>query len=137
MITKLSEESRARGRHNFSIFMKSIEKEKREGRKRRHSRIRASVMGTANRPRLSVYRSNRGVQIQLIDDENARTLVSASSVKDTKQNPLEAAKEAGARLAKEAVKDGIKEVVFDRGGFAYHGRVKMVAEGAREGGLKF
>lgn len=117
--------------------MNVIDKDKRAGRKRRHRRIRASIEGTSERPRLSVYRSNRGVQVQLIDDQSANTLVSASSVKDTKKNPLEAAKEAGSRLAKEAVKKGIKNVVFDRGGFAYHGRVKMVAEGAREGGLNF
>ena len=108
-----------------------------ESRNRRHKKIRSTVKGTEERPRLSVYRSNRGVQAQLIDDQNGVTLVSTVSMKDKKISPLDASKDAGLRLAKEAVKKGIKSVVFDRGGFAYHGRIKMVAEGAREGGLEF
>lgn len=109
---------------------------KRASRKRRHKKIRSTLEGTSERPRISVYRSNRGVQVQLIDDQKSHTIAITSSVKDNK-NPLEAAKDAGLRLAKEAKDKGIKKAVFDRGGLAYHGRVKMVAEGAREGGLQF
>ncbi|MGM0482321.1 MAG: 50S ribosomal protein L18 [Patescibacteria group bacterium] len=112
------------------------EKNIKASRKRRHKKIRATLEGTAERPRISVHRSNKGVQVQLIDDQKGHTMALASSVKDNK-NPMEAAKDAGLKLAKEAKSKGVKEAVFDRGGFAYHGRVKMVAEGAREGGLQF
>ncbi|MGM0629121.1 MAG: 50S ribosomal protein L18 [Patescibacteria group bacterium] len=112
------------------------EKNTKESRKRRHKKIRTTLEGTSERPRISVHRSNKGVQVQLIDDQKGHTIALTSSIKDNK-NPMEAAKDAGLRLAKEAKDKDIKEAVFDRGGFAYHGRVKMVAEGAREGGLQF
>lgn len=106
-------------------------------KKRRQAKVRAKIKGTSKRPRLSVNRSNRGVRVQLIDDVNQKTLFSAMSVGDKKKTPMENAKSAGERLAKEAKAKGVKKVVFDRGGFAYHGLVKMVAEGARDGGLEF
>jgi large subunit ribosomal protein L18 len=111
----------------------------REARLRRHRRVRGKVSGTAERPRLVVFRSNRGIFAQLIDDEAGRTLVSASwlgqrSFQGTK---TEQAAAVGKRLAAEAKKAGIETCVFDRGGYLYHGRVKALAEGAREGGLKF
>lgn len=105
---------------------------------RRHKRIRAKVQGTAARPRLSVYKSNRYLHAQIIDDSKATTLVSASTqliAKDAKK--MDAAKKLGGELAKLAKAAGITAVVFDRGGFRYTGRVAMLAEAAREGGLKF
>ena len=113
---------------------------KRQARERRHRRIRGKVAGTAERPRLAVFRSNRGIFAQLIDDESGRTLAGASwlglgaSFKGTKVEQAEAVGKAVAAAAKEA---GIKNVVFDRGGYLYHGRVKALADGAREGGLQF
>jgi large subunit ribosomal protein L18 len=110
---------------------------KNEKRIRRHNRIRAKIFGTAARPRLSVYRSNKYVYAQLIDDEKGATLAAAST-KDAKgKGMLEKAAHAGKELAKRAVELKIKAVVFDRGGFIYTGRVKALAEGAREGGLSF
>ena len=111
----------------------------REARLRRHRRVRGKVSGTAERPRLVVFRSNRGIFAQLVDDEARRTLASASwlgqrSFKGTK---TEQAAAVGKTLAAEAKKAGIEACVFDRGGYLYHGRVKALAEGAREGGLKF
>jgi large subunit ribosomal protein L18 len=106
-------------------------------RERRHRRIRAKVFGTEDMPRLSVYRSNKFVYAQIINDEKGITLASAST-KDMKgKGMLEKAKLAGAEVAKRAQEKKIKKVVFDRGGFIYTGRVKALAEGAREGGLKF
>ena len=112
----------------------------REARQRRHRRVRGKVVGTAERPRLSVFRSNVGIYAQLVDDESGRTLAQASwqqlpkSLKGTK---IDQAKEVGKLLAGSATKAGVGRCVFDRGGYLYHGRVKALAEGAREGGLEF
>jgi large subunit ribosomal protein L18 len=117
--------------------------EKRMARKRRHLRVRKKIQGTAQRPRLSVYRSLRHIYAQIIDDIEGHTMVSAST-KDTsfrKEFPetmnKEAARRIGELLARRALEKGIETVVFDRGGYLYHGRVKALAEGAREQGLKF
>ena len=111
----------------------------REARLRRHRRVRGKVSGTADRPRLVVFRSNKGIFAQLVDDEAGRTLVSASwlgqrSFKGTK---TEQAAAVGKALAAEAKRAGVETCVFDRGGYLYHGRVKALADGAREGGLEF
>jgi len=111
----------------------------REARLRRHRRVRGKVSGTADRPRLVVFRSNKGIFAQLVDDEAGRTLASASwhgqrSFKGTK---TEQAAAVGKTLAAEAKKAGVESCVFDRGGYLYHGRVKALADGAREGGLEF
>ena len=107
---------------------------------RRHKRVRTKISGTAERPRLCIYRSNANIYAQIIDDVKGNTLVSAStldkSVK-TKHSNKEAAKEVGALIAKKAIEKNITEVVFDRGGYIYHGVVKELAEAARENGLKF
>jgi len=116
------------------------EKIKQEKRERRRRRVRAKIFGTANRPRLSVFRSNAGMYAQLIDDERGHTLVSAHSreIKKGKDDDKKKVSFAlGKLLAEKALKIKIKEVVFDRGGYKYHGRVKALADGAREGGLKF
>ncbi|NQU78079.1 50S ribosomal protein L18 [Candidatus Falkowbacteria bacterium] len=129
-------------------------KVKTEKRNRRRSKVRARVSGVEKRPRLSVYRSLRGIQVQLIDDTSGRTLVSASSEKletsnpstklgagkkldDEKSGKIAKAFAVGELVAKKALDKGIKRVVFDRGGYKYHGRVKAIADGARKGGLKF
>ncbi|MEW5766107.1 MAG: 50S ribosomal protein L18 [bacterium] len=106
---------------------------------KRKKRIRSKVLGSSNRPRFSVYRSLRHSYAQLIDDEEGRTLVSASSTKKgiNTINRMEAAKQVGKEIAKRALAAGIDSVVFDRGGNLYHGRVKALAEAAREEGLKF
>ena len=112
----------------------------REARLRRHRRIRGKVSGTAERPRLAVFRSNKGIFAQLIDDQNARTLAAASHLglaKSFKGDKSKQAEEVGKALAAAAKKAGVEMCVFDRGGYLYHGRVKALAEGAREGGLKF
>jgi large subunit ribosomal protein L18 len=112
----------------------------RDARLRRHRRIRGKVVGTAERPRLVVFRSNRGIEAQLVDDAAGRTLAAASWLnlkKSFKGNKTEQAKEVGKLLAANAKKAGVESVVFDRGGYLYHGRVKALAEGAREGGLQF
>jgi large subunit ribosomal protein L18 len=111
----------------------------RESRVRRHRRVRAKVRGTAERPRLAVFRSNRGIEAQLIDDDAGRTLASASwrVLTSFKGSKSEQAAEVGKQLAASAAKAGIETVVFDRGGYLYHGRVKALADGAREGGLRF
>ncbi len=104
------------------------------------NRIRGKISGTAERPRLSVFRSNKQIYAQLIDDVNAVTLASASSREsgvDTNGTKVEVAKKVGQNLAEKAKLAGIASVVFDRGGYLYHGRVKALAEGAREGGLQF
>ena len=102
-------------------------------------RIRKNISGTPARPRLSVYRSNKEIYAQIIDDENNVTLASASSYKKgfKEGNKTDKAKEVGAQIASVAKKAGIETVVFDRNGYVYHGRVKALAEGARENGLKF
>lgn len=106
-------------------------------RLKRHKRIRAKVYGTPERPRLSVYRSNAYTYAQLIDDTTGRTLVSADDQKSTKGAKTDRAYEVGTQLAQKAQKSNLKEVVFDRGGFVYTGRVAALAKGAREGGLVF
>lgn len=107
-------------------------------RKRRHFRIRKFLSGTAERPRLAIFRSNQHIYAQIIDDKKGKTLVAASDMKLNKKGPKsELSYEVGKKLAEEALKKGIKTVVFDRGGFLYHGRVEKLATGAREGGLKF
>jgi large subunit ribosomal protein L18 len=112
----------------------------REARQRRHRRVRKKVFGTAERPRLVVFRSNRGIEAQLVDDVDGKTLAAASWLqlkKSFKGNKTEQAAEVGKLLAQNAKKAEIEEAVFDRGGYLYHGRVKALAEGAREGGLQF
>jgi large subunit ribosomal protein L18 len=108
-------------------------------RLRRRRRVRAKVRGTAERPRLSVFRSNRGVFAQLIDDDAARTLVAVAWTEPDLRGleSMEQAKRAGALLAERAKQASIETCVFDRGGYRYHGRVRALAEGAREGGLSF
>lgn len=114
---------------------------KTERRTRIHKRIRKTSVGTGERPRLSVYRSNKEIYAQLIDDTKGETLISASSrdkeLAKAKGTKAEIANQVGKALAEKAVKAGIEKVAFDRGGNLYHGRVKSLAEGAREGGLKF
>ena len=111
-----------------------------KARARRHRRVRGKVVGTAQRPRLVVYRSNKGISAQLVDDLEAKTLAAASWLnlkKSFKGTKTEQAAEVGKLLAASAKQAGIESVVFDRGGYLYHGRVKALAEGAREGGLRF
>jgi large subunit ribosomal protein L18 len=112
----------------------------REARLRRHRRVRKNVHGTAERPRLAVFRSNKGISAQLIDDLSGKTLAAASwqgLAKSFKGSKTEQAAEVGKKLAAAAKSAGIETVVFDRGGYLYHGRVKALADGAREGGLVF
>ena len=109
-------------------------------RMHRHVRVRGKISGTPERPRLNVFRSNANIYAQIIDDVAGNTLVSASTVEKAFEGNggnCEAAKKIGAAIAERALQKGIEEVVFDRGGYIYHGRVKALAEGAREGGLKF
>ena len=113
---------------------------KKDRRLRIKRRIRKLVSGTASQPRLSVYRSNKEIYAQIINDENGATLVAASSIqKDVKAkgNKTEVASIVGKAIAEKALKAGIEKIAFDRGGYLYHGRVKALAEAAREGGLKF
>jgi len=107
---------------------------KQEQRKRRHKRVRAKISGTIKIPRLCLFKSNQYIYAQLIDDENGKTLIVVSDLKEKKPKT---AFEIGKMLADKALKKKIKKIVFDRGGYKYHGRVKALAEGAREGGLKF
>jgi large subunit ribosomal protein L18 len=112
----------------------------REARLRRHRRVRGKVAGTAERPRLAVFRSNRGVFAQLVDDITGKTLAGASwkgLPKSFKGDKQAQAREVGKAVAEAAKKAGIDSVVFDRGGYLYHGRIKALADGAREGGLNF
>jgi large subunit ribosomal protein L18 len=111
----------------------------RKARLRRHRRVRGKINGTAERPRLVVFRSNRGVFAQLVDDSTGRTLAGSSwtGLGDFKGDKSAQAKEVGRRLAAAAKDAGIRHVVFDRGGYLFHGRVKALADGAREGGLVF
>ena len=109
-------------------------------RTRRHARVRTKVSGTAERPRLCVYRINSNIYAQIIDDVAGNTLVSASTLDKevkTKKSNIEAAKEVGTLIAKRATAKNIKNVVYDRGGYIYHGIIKELAEAAREGGLEF
>ena len=129
--------------------MKNIQKEKLNKRMRRKVRVRAKVFGTAKKPRLSVFRSLKHISVQLIDDERAQTLVSASDSEiavDKKQetrnkkqeiSKIDKAHKVGELIAKKALDKKIKECVFDKSGYKYHGRVKAVAEAARKAGLKF
>jgi len=111
---------------------------KRQGRVRRHARVRRRVVGTAERPRLAVFRSNKHIYAQLIDDSAGRTLAAAGSVPIPGDGDKKAAaKRVGSELANKAKAAGIGSVVFDRGGYQYHGRVQALAEAAREGGLDF
>ncbi len=109
-----------------------------QARLRRRRRVRAKVRGSAERPRISVFRSNRGIFAQLIDDDAGRTLVSVSWTEDDlrKLDPSDQARRAGELLAQRAQSAGVSTAVFDRGGYRYHGRVKALADGAREGGLR-
>jgi len=112
----------------------------RQARERRHRRVRGKVSGSAERPRLVVFRSNRGISAQVVDDLGGRTLAGASWMglgKSFKGNKSEQAAAVGKLLAERAKEAGIETVVFDRGGYLYHGRVKALADGAREGGLEF
>ena len=110
---------------------------KKEKKDRRHVKIRTRVFGTAKRPRLSIFKSNRFVYAQVIDDEAGKTLAAASSVKAKKGTKSEQAKLLGKEIAEKAKAAKVSKVVFDRGGFAYKGRVKNIADAAREGGLVF
>ena len=117
-----------------------LKADKNKLRQKRHLRARNRVAGTAERPRLNVFRSLAHIYAQVIDDEKGMTLAAASSLdKDFEGfgGNIEAAKKVGAAIAKKALEKGISEVVFDRGGYIYHGRVKALAQAAREGGLKF
>lgn len=112
-------------------------KSKRALKNKRRARIRSKVFGTRERPRFSVYRSNQGVYVQLIDDLEGHTLVAADS-RDVEpgENRVETSRKVGELVAQKAIQEGIEAVVFDRGGNAYHGRVAALADGARSGGLK-
>jgi len=116
---------------------------KKVARIRRHKRVRNRVKGTSERPRMSVFRSNANIYAQIIDDIKGVTLVSACTLDKEIKNDLkdsgnkDAAAKVGALMAKRALAKGIKQVVFDRGGYLFHGRIKSLADGAREGGLKF
>ena len=109
-------------------------------RQKRHTRVRGKVSGTSERPRLNVFRSGTNIYAQIIDDVNGKTLVSASSLEkdfSCEGTKTDAAKQVGVNVAERAKAKGIENVVFDRGGYVYHGRVQALAEGAREGGLQF
>ena len=109
-------------------------------RQKRHKRVRSKVFGTTQRPRLNVFRSEKNIYAQIIDDVAGKTLVSASSLEkdfSCDGTKTDAAKQVGVTVAERAKAKGIENVVFDRGGYVYHGRVKALAEGAREGGLQF
>jgi large subunit ribosomal protein L18 len=114
---------------------------KTDRRERLRFRIRKTVSGTTQRPRLAVFRSNKEIYAQIIDDVNGVTITAASSrdkdIEASKVNKVEAAKLVGKAIAEKAAKAGVESITFDRGGYLYHGRVKSLAEGAREGGLKF
>ena len=121
--------------------MSDAAKSKREGRVRRHRRIRKKVAGSASRPRLAIYRSNRHIHAQIIDDIAGKTLVAASTVEAAVRGGATgnatSASQVGTTIAERAKAAGITEVVFDRGGFLYHGRVAALADAARAGGLEF
>jgi large subunit ribosomal protein L18 len=115
-----------------------MEKTRNNKRLHRARRVRAKVSGTATRPRMNVFRSTRSMYVQLIDDETGKTLV-ATNLKEVKgaKNTVEGAEKLGELTGKKAIKAGISEVVFDRAGYQYHGKVKAIADGARKAGLKF
>ncbi len=118
--------------------MKNLNREARIRRERRHHRVRAKVHGTVERPRLAVFRSLSHIYAQVIDDLNSKTLVAASDMEVKKKGAkTELAKEVGLLIAKKAKEKGIEKVVFDRGAYRYHGRIKSLADAAREGGLQF
>ena len=122
--------------------MTTAASQRHSGRLRRHRRVRKKITGTAERPRLAVFRSNKHITIQVIDDLAGHTLASASTVepdlrKAGSGSTVEAAKRVGALVAERAKKAGVKKVVYDRGGFLYHGRVAAAADAAREAGLEF
>lgn len=127
------------------IKQSQMRKSRRLQRKRRHYRVRSKIWGTAERPRLTVYRSLKNIEGQLINDDEARTLVGLSTLSpqlsdfepEGDHRRVEEAYAAGKLLGEKAVEAGITKVIFDRGGYRYHGRVKAFAEGAREGGLQF
>lgn len=111
---------------------------KQDKRKRRHFRARKHLAGTPDKPRLAVFRSGKHIYAQIIDDKAGKTLAAESDLKTKKEGKkIDQAYEVGKRIAEKAVKKGVEKVVFDRGGFLYHGRIEKLAEGAREGGLKF
>ncbi|MDO5714052.1 MAG: 50S ribosomal protein L18 [Tissierellia bacterium] len=115
--------------------------DKNQSRKKRHARVRRKISGTAEKPRLCVYRSGQHIYAQIINDDKGHTLVSASTVEKSlnleKTGNVEAAKAIGKEIGKRALDQGIEEVVFDRSGYIYHGKIKALAEAAREAGLKF
>lgn len=115
--------------------------DKQQHRINRHKRVRAKVSGTAERPRVSVFKSNKHIFVQFIDDKDRRTILSSKIISGSKskikESKTDKAAKIGEMLAEKAKESGIKEIIFDRGGFKYHGRVKAVAEGLRKGGLKF
>jgi large subunit ribosomal protein L18 len=122
--------------------MSDIAQYRREGRIRRHRRVRKKIHGTADRPRLAVYRSNKHIAVQVIDDDAGRTIAAASSTEGDQRGAgsgasVEAATRIGSLVAERAKAAGVSKVVFDRGGYAYHGRIAAVAAAAREAGLEF
>ena len=121
--------------------MSTSAKDKRNARIRRHARVRKAVRGTAERPRLAVFRSNRHIHAQLIDDRSGRTIAAASTLEADLRSggtsSVDAATRVGTLLAERAKAAGVQQVVFDRGGFLYHGRVAALADAAREAGLEF
>lgn len=112
-------------------------RQKKVKRDLRHNRVRARVKGTPERPRLSIFKSNKYIYAQVIDDVNSKTIASASDEGETKGTKIERAVEVGKKVARNAQEAGVKSISFDRGGYRYHGRVKALAEGARAGGLEF
>ena len=126
------------------IILMDANKRKSQQRRRRHRRVRKKVFGLAERPRMCVFRSSKHIYVQLVDDAQGRTLASASSIKlgdikadDKLGRKSAAARQVGERIAEAAKQHGIQKVIFDRGGYRYHGRIAALAEGARSGGLKF
>ena len=117
--------------------MDKLQKKIKQNKLRRKGRVRAKIFGTAKKPRLSVFKSNKGIYLQLIDDEKSKTLISVNlnEIK-SKGNKTEVSKQAGKLLAEKALQKKINSAVFDRGGNKFHGRIKAVAEGAKEGGLR-
>ena len=140
MVVSICAHTGATGKEGYGLITRQ---DKNAVRKRRHFRVRKKMAGTPLRPRLNVFRSLKNVYAQIIDDENGVTLVAASSLdpaigegKGSCGNK-EAARQVGKLIAQKAVEKGIKQVIFDRGGYLYHGRIKELADGAREAGLEF
>ena len=117
--------------------MSKVAQQRRQGRVIRHRRVRKKIHGTAERPRLAVFRSNKHLTVQVIDDDAGRTLAAVESIEFRGIKPMDQATQVGKALAERAKSAGIEHAVFDRGGYQYHGRVKALAEAAREGGLAF